>query len=105
MVIKLYLQFQNIHAVKQKGLRSIITDLPCKVSNVLLGLVQQQLYTCIENDLNIKSLLQRSQNSTLVNMFFLNCGFFVCLNYFFSDLNSLSFSSGTFLFLLRLALI
>lgn len=80
MVIKLYLQFQNIHAVKQKGLRSIITDLPCKVSNVLLGLVQQQLYTCIENNLNIKSLLQRSQNSTLVNiMFFLNCGFFVCL--------------------------
>lgn len=63
MVIKLYLQFQNIHAVKQKGLRSIITDLPCTVSNVLLGLVQQQLYTCIENDLNIKSLLQRSQNS------------------------------------------
>lgn len=83
MVIKLYLQFQNIHAVKQKGLRSIITDLPCKVSNVLLGLVQQQLYTCIENDLNIKSLLQRSQNSRLVNiMFFLNCGFFVCFKLF-----------------------
>lgn len=71
MVIKLYLQFQNIHAVKQKGLRSIITDLPCKVSNVLLGLVQQQLYTCIENDLNIKSLLQRSQFDTgKYNVFF-----------------------------------